>query len=193
MQMQSYQAPSDQAAPGTEIGESGMPKVQRAMMPPDFSAPASSGPVSAPQVSSTSCVVIPSILTIFSSPQVSSMCNSRLSRPLSRMLGGCGSSGYNGGNMYNYMPSYPVNSGYNPGFNTGYNPGYNPVAPIQSDESQSGFNPGMEENNNSGFNPGTVSEVTDVSQGGNSGFNPGYSNSFTQIPGPSSCYSVCAP
>ena len=75
--------------------------------------------------------------------------------------------------MYNYMPSYPVNSGYNPG--------YQVSAPIESDESQSGFN------------PGTVSEVTDVSQGSNSGFNPGYSNSFTQIPGPSSCYSVCAP
>ena len=168
---------SDQAAPGTEIGESGMPKVQRAMMPPDFSAPAASGPVSAPAPVSP--------------------CNSRLSRPLSRMLGGCGNSGYNGGNNmnYNYMPSYPpVNSGYNGGYNSGYNPGYQVSAPIQSDEAQSGFNPGTEENNNSGFNPGnTVSEVTDVSQGSNSGYNPGYSNSFTQIPGPSSCYSVCAP
>ena len=146
-----------------------MPKVQRAMMPPDFSAPAASGPVSAPAPVSP--------------------CNSRLSRPLSRMLGGCGS-GYNGGN---YMPSYPpVNlQPYNPGYTSGYNPGYQVSAPIQSDEAQSGFNPGTEENNNSGFNPG--SEITDVSQGSNSGYNPGYSNSFTQIPGPSNCYSVCAP
>merc|ERR1740129_672920 len=99
----SYQPQANQAAPGTELGESGMPKVQRAMMPPDFSAPASSG--SAPQFSGPVSAPAPS------------MCNSRLRRPLSRMLGGCGSNNWN--NNYNYMPSYPVNSGYNPGYNSG--------------------------------------------------------------------------
>ena len=102
------------------------------------------------------------------------------------MLGGCGS-GYNPG--YNYMPSYPSYPA-----NSGYNPGYPVVsAPVQSDEAQSGFNPGTEDNTNSGFNPGTVSEVTEVDNSGNSGYNPGYSNAYTPIPGPSSCYSVCAP